>query len=180
MSVLRQLAAAYPNSEVTKQTVAVYYRLLSDIPVDELQTIVDQCLHECRFLPTIAELRERHRDLVGGGLAIETAAEQWGQVVKAMREVGNWGNPNFTNPITAKVVSAMGWRDLCASENPMADRAHFLKMYQAIADRQEKIGRLTPASRQLAEQRGGLKPIHEILQLAEWKVAGEDEEETES
>ena len=33
------------------------------------------------------------------------------------------------------VVQRMGWRDLCTSENGMADRAHFLRIYETMEKR---------------------------------------------
>lgn len=32
----------------------------------------------------------------------------------------------------------MGWRELCISEDAMADRAHFLKIYDQLAEREER------------------------------------------
>lgn len=163
-AILKQLFESYPKNGATEGTVAQYFRLLQNIPPDDLQAIVDQCVVECKFLPTIAEIVERHRNITGA-LAPETAAEQWGQVTRAMREVGYVQTPRFRDPVTAKIISQWGWENLCASDTPMADRAHFLKMYQSIADRQERIDRLTPAARQIAEQRGGLTPIGQVMRL---------------
>ena len=50
-----------------------------------------------------------------------------------------WGTAtihNFDNPITTQVVEQLGWRYLCLSENPVADRAHFVQAYQALAERE--------------------------------------------
>ena len=37
MPVIKQLMACYPHAEATEQTIAMYVRLLADIPVEELQ-----------------------------------------------------------------------------------------------------------------------------------------------
>ena len=47
--VLKQLFAAYPNTQVPDGTVAIYMRLLQDIPLDELQVVVDQCIAQCKL-----------------------------------------------------------------------------------------------------------------------------------
>lgn len=57
--VLKQLFAAYPTTNVGEDTVAVYVRLLQDIPSAALQQSVDQCILECSFLPSVAEIRQQ-------------------------------------------------------------------------------------------------------------------------
>ena len=42
------------------------------------------------------------------------------------------------SPITLDVVRAMDWASLCLSENPEMDRAHFLRIYQAIKNRHDQ------------------------------------------
>lgn len=146
--VLKQLFMAYPNSRIEEATVAVYVRLLSDIPPSELQTVVDQAIVECTFLPTVAELRQRHRALTHTLLA-PTAADGWGEVEREIRRIGRYGTPHFDDPLTARVVAMMGWLNLCNSETPGVERAHFLRMYESLANRQESLDRLLPQARRL-------------------------------
>lgn len=61
--VLKQLFAAYPNNSATPETVAVYYRQLVSIPLDQLQAMVDAAISTSKFLPTVAELKTLRRDL---------------------------------------------------------------------------------------------------------------------
>ena len=39
------------------------------------------------------------------------------------------------SPNIAKLIKSMGYRDLCMSENTMADRAHFIKIFNAQKSR---------------------------------------------
>lgn len=160
--IIRQLFSTYPNTQVTVQTVAQYDRLLSDIPPDELQTVVDQAIAECKFLPTIAELRERWHNLTRG-LGQPSPAEGWDEVMRQVRAVGYIGTPEFANPITARVVKAMGWRELCASENVVADRAHFMRMYEQLQARTEQLQKLLPQSVDMAQRHGSLTHISAYL-----------------
>src|SRR5215218_257481 len=98
----RQLVSAYPNTQVTVETIAVYDRLLTDIPPTDLQTVVDQCIATSRFLPTVAEIRDKWHALTVT-LGQPSSAEAWGEVLKEIRRVGWIGVPEFSNPLIAQV-----------------------------------------------------------------------------
>lgn len=161
--ILAQLFSAFPNTQATEETVAVYHRLLKDIPATELQTVVDQVMAESKFLPTIAELREMHRKLDNVGRL--TWADAWELVQKEVRRIGSYQAPKFNDPITTRVVATIGWRNICASEQPDTVRAHFRQMYEALSTREEGLEKLLPQSRALAEKKGGLLPIGKLLEF---------------
>lgn len=170
--VLKQLFEAYPNNKASEGTVAMYYRLLQDIPPDDLQMAVDQCIASSRFLPTIAELRETWHSLTRT-LGQQSAAEAWADVEQQIRETGYIGSPQFDNPTTAAVVKSMGWRNICASEQPYVERAQFMRMYDQWVQRNANVQRLLPQAREFAEQRQpGLRRLGDVMKaLPEWKVA---------
>ena len=163
--ILKQLFAAYPNVQVGIETVAMYVRLLQDIPPDELQTVVDQAVATSRFLPTIAELRDMRHSLAR--LGAPTWADAWDAVQREIRRVGSYGLPRFDDPLTERAVKAMGWKAICASDNPATDRAQFRDMYNALAEREETARKLLPQARELAgrlsEDGGALLPIGRLL-----------------
>jgi hypothetical protein len=150
--VLKQLFTAYPNTQVSEQTVITYVRLLKDIPEDELQAIVEQAIATSKFLPTIAEIRDMRHGLQN--FEQLTYVEAWDTVVKEIRRIGSYGAPQFQDPITARVVKSMGWRELCMSENPGIDRAQFRDMYNALLNRQERDQKLLPQARDYVQTRG--------------------------
>jgi hypothetical protein len=65
----------------------------------------------------------------------KTAGEAWGEVMYYVSKIGSWGYPNFSSEIIGKCVDAIGWKCICMSENIMVERAHFLKIYDVIAER---------------------------------------------
>lgn len=172
--VLKQLFEAYPNNKVTDGTVLMYLRLLQDIPVHELQTVVEQAVASCKFLPTIAELRDTWHSLTRT-LGQQSAAEAWADVEQQIRAVGYIGSPEFENPTTAAVVRSMGWRNICASEQPWVERAQFMRMYDQWVTRNANIQRLLPQAREFAaERQPGLRQLGDVIRaLPEWKVAEE-------
>ncbi|MFZ6029376.1 MAG: hypothetical protein ACOYYS_16820 [Chloroflexota bacterium] len=42
---------------------------------------------------------------------------------------------------SAQAVGLFGWRYLCLSENPVADRSHFIQAYQALRENARREGR---------------------------------------
>lgn len=154
--ILKQLFAAFPNNKVTEGTVAVYVDRLKDIPVNELQAVVNQCIDESEFMPTIAKLKEMHRQM-HSPVSPDLAAQGWLSVQKAMRDPGTYSPtpegpmPKFRDPIVAKAVEALGWHNLRLSDNQMADRAQFLKFYGMFANSEASEQRLSPEYKQLRD-----------------------------
>jgi hypothetical protein len=164
------LGAAYPNfgrdgdERMFELSLKVYQEILVDIPFDVLQAAAQQHIAQNKWFPAIAELRELAVDLMT--TQHSTAAEAWGEVLSVMRRPSLWpehGIPfdgDYPLPIEAmfkdklayKVAMAIGWRDLCASENTMADRAHFLKAYEAAAQRESRNNLALPAVKQLRDK----------------------------
>ncbi len=162
--VLKQLFAAYPNTEVTPETIAMYMRLLKDIAPEDLQVVVDQAIATSKFLPTIAELRDMHHGL--RHISRLSWVEAWDSVQREMRRIGSYGVPHFDDELTTRAVRAMGWKTLCASENAMADRAQFRDMYNTLLARVDSDQKLLPQARELAgRQSAGLISLHELLEV---------------
>lgn len=153
--ILKQLFSAYPGSKATLETVAMYDRLLADIPDDELQAAIDQTVSTSEFLPTIAKIRDLHFRLQH--ISALGWADSWDLVQKEMRRIGSYGMPVFNDELTTRVVKAMGWKALCASENAATDRAQFRDMYNDMAQRSEFGAKLTPAALQIAHRSNGTK-----------------------
>jgi hypothetical protein len=172
-TVLRQLFSAYPHVQATPETIAVYMRLLKDIAPDDLQTIVDQAIATCKFLPTVAELRDMHHGLQR--TALPSWVDGWDSVQSEIRRIGSYGVPHFDDPLTAKVVHSMGWRTLCLSETASIDRAQFRDMYTALVSRQDYDQKLLPQARELAARNSGLMiPLRDLLEVAKRKDGKEN------
>lgn len=175
LEMILMLMEAYHNNNATDGTVANYVRLTQDIPLPELQQAIDQCMASCKFLPTIAEIRDTWHSLTRT-LGQQSAAEAWADVEAQIRAVGYIGSPQFESPTTAAVVRSMGWRNLCASEEPYVERAQFMRMYDQYMTRNANVQRLLPQAREFAEQRQpGLRRLGDVMQraLPEWKVGEE-------
>ena len=89
--------------------------------------------------PTIGQLLESI--VIVTGNAAPDADKIWGEITKAITNYGFYGTNKamaVLSPIALDVVRAMDWASLCLSENPETDRAHFLRIYQAIKNRHDQ------------------------------------------
>jgi hypothetical protein len=159
--VYNLLAVNYP-AHVAKLTpddmsnlLALWIQLLGDLPGDVLKAAALQHMAVSQWFPAVAELRQQAGTLAAP--AQSTAIEAWGEVTAAMASAryyryadGFHEFPRFTDPITQRVVDAMGWGNLCGSEDATADRARFLQGYEAVSKRMQDDRALLPVVRELA------------------------------
>jgi hypothetical protein len=146
-------ARTMASEERLRLTARAWADFLSDVPkelVVEALKAYAAARHE--WPPAVGVLRGAAMDLAHPetGPAEDVA---WRAVVTAVARHGCWGEPTFADPIVARVVSAMGWDQLCASTNVMADRAHFLQMYRAAREAALARRDAPPSVRQLMAHR---------------------------
>jgi hypothetical protein len=147
------LAAGFPSAKITDATIEVYIRLLKDLPLDVLTTAIEQCVTECEFFPTIAKIRDKVLALTAP--VRKDPMDAWGEVLASISRVGFYNSPTFADPLITKAVDCLGWKYLCSSENMVADRAHFAKLYQQFVEREAQDRRLLPAARHMREIANG-------------------------
>ncbi len=138
--ILKMLLVAYPDrfklgdsDEDRELVINTWYAFMKDIPGDLLKASVARFISTAphNFPPTISEIRQQAAEITRQARKIPTPEEAWGLVRKQMVEVGSYSTPHFDYPILAQVVSRFGWRNLCLSENEVADRAHFMRAYES-------------------------------------------------
>lgn len=132
--LLAMLHVAWPNapSADAAAQVRAYHLALADVPYPAGEAAVAAWLKTGRFFPAPAELRELAAQALGVAPAVDQA---WAEVATAIRSIGSYGQPRFSHPLIAEVVHRIGWRALCASETPAADREWFGRLYQAYRTR---------------------------------------------
>jgi hypothetical protein len=139
------LAASYPKFEVDDLKVQVWHEMLGDLSYDVANIAIKKIIMLNTFPPAIAEVRKAAIEISSPmGL---TAAEAWGEVIRAIRDYGYYREKEAMasmSPITAQVVRYLGWREICLSEEPEILRAHFLKMYDQVAAREQEKQLLSP------------------------------------
>ena len=66
--------------------IAIYYRMLKDVPLKVLKLAIDKLILESKYLPTIAEIREALKALVeeSNGTRIKTWQEAQAEIAKGI------------------------------------------------------------------------------------------------
>lgn len=123
--------AARMNAENIANAAQVWAELMPDHDRDEVWSAVKRLLVTSKWLPAPAEVlavidAARHGRKPAGG-------EQWKAVLRAIGTDGRDRLPRFKDPVTARVVESLGWRELCLSESQTADRARFIELYDKLA-----------------------------------------------
>ena len=162
-SIIAILTATY-RQDMKPDTAEIYLQCIMDLPLDLTRAAVLDLLATSKWLPTIAEIRGAVFDQVDD---TPEPGAAWGIVNETIRnsdgEVREWQNPDGTyersKPTTSghglideAVKGLGGWRSLRQSENPMADRAHFLKVYAELIESERREAVRLPEARQLQAQ----------------------------
>lgn len=99
--------------EISDAKIEAYFEFFSGkgyAPADILSSI-ERAAETCKFFPKPAELIELMTGGKGGG---KDPAVAWQEVVKAMEDIGPYGNVEFSDgAIGAAVVGLGGWPSLC-------------------------------------------------------------------
>lgn len=103
---------------------------LADLDFEEARAAVDRIIKTETFLPKVATVRNAIITVTRG--QARTGAEAWNDVQKAVSKYGIYRTPKFDDPIVSRVVDALSWRELCNSENAVADRARFIDAYDKM------------------------------------------------
>lgn len=140
--ILAVLTAAFPNNKVSKSTLDIYKLTLADIPLDVLEAATLQIITTAKFFPAVSEIRDAATSIMLGLNKIPSAFEAWEEVQTQISLCGDYYRyqiaaqvPTYSSPIIAKAVDVMGYRTLCESENIVADRAHFFRVYESLFNR---------------------------------------------
>ena len=129
--------AAYPamQSRDLAMTALVWERALADLPLPAVERALLKLVMTNRFFPAVAEIREAVETMTGAGHP--TPEEAWGEV---MDQLNQYRPPTYSDPLIHKAVKAIGYINLCLSEQIGVERAHFLQIYKAYLHRAEDSG----------------------------------------
>jgi hypothetical protein len=154
---LAALAVVYPQHFKQQQNApmarAIYHRILSDIGGSLLEAATMQWLSTSRpFHPSPGELRDLALRMSN---ANEPSAEEaWIEVIDAIRKIGSYGSPQWSNDMITNTVKAFGWVDLCMTETDQMSYARdsFMKIYRSQAARRHESNLMLPEVRQAIEK----------------------------
>lgn len=156
IAVLVALAAGnHPHVQDLGATADLWLMMLGDLPFDVAKTALGKVLATSRFFPTVAEIREAAASLRPAGAPEPELA--WAEVLDQIRRVGAYGTPVWSHPAVGRAAEALygGWLKLCENlmtETLGVDRAHYMRIYATLAQREREAALLPPAVREMAAQ----------------------------
>lgn len=140
-NLLALCASAYPHVAITKETAIVYAEMLADLELSVAMQAVKKLIATSQYFPTVAAIREQCASIATP--FAPSLASAWAEVTYQVRHVGHGKQPEWSHPSIATTVDTLGWRELCMSENQAVMRAHFWKVYEAIA-REQRMDAILP------------------------------------
>lgn len=145
----------------------MWFALIGDLPYEVCNVSVQKYMLTNKFPPTVADIRELAANVVSGDPL--TWGESWERAINAVRRYG-YMNPGEAmaslDPVTRKCVDSIGYMTLCTSENIMVERAHFQKIFDVMAKR-EQMEKQMPLQLKEAISLLQLKSMDEQLKLGE-------------
>lgn len=150
--IMSILARAYPyilkdSTANWTDTLMIYERTLADIDAPALLAAALDHITRNKFFPAISELRDAAYRVVTQDQP--SAEEAWGEVRLAFTRYGHNNTPVWSHPLIERAVKVIGWMELCMSENQVADRAHFLRIYGSVEQRSKDAALTLPEIRDL-------------------------------
>lgn len=135
------LAEVYSGFEVNEFKVGVYMEFLKDLSYEVVEKAIFIHISQSKYAPTITEIRRHAIEVMNRQLASANTA--WDEVRRA---IGNFGIYRANeaiqslSPLTARVVKAIGFSEICETQNLSVVRGQFIKLYNE--EKQEEINKL--------------------------------------
>lgn len=145
------VALQWPAFKPTEEQTAAWEPIIGDLSYAGTKAAVISLAAEGRdFAPNAGLLRQRTLELTTEG--VPEIDRAWAEVLEQVAMTGYYRIPTFSHPAIAAAVDAMGWRNICISEDQMADRAHFLKLYAVTFARHQREALMPAEARKLLEE----------------------------
>lgn len=134
------LASWYDTPAWTEEKFAIFEEKILDLDFALTTKAVDDWLKKHSDVrPGITELREAVAQMqlgnAAGGRLFLDHDEAWAFVWQCFQRVGQYRPFPDTHPLVKAAVDAMGWVEMCKSENIDVMRGQFRKAYESVLAR---------------------------------------------
>ena len=141
------IKAFFPSSNAFNNPMAMelWFEMLQEVNFDSACVALKRHVATNKFPPTVNDILTAVAD--NNAVGIQTSSDAWNDVLEAIRKFGVYRVDEGVNSLQEPTRSIMRnqFRETCLSENLMADKAHFLKMYDTYSKR-DQTQRLLPES----------------------------------
>lgn len=127
-------SSSYPSMQNRdpESIVNAWQFMLSDIEFELAKAAVIKVCRESDFFPSVAQIVKAAKELDPKHEKLPTAAEAWEEVNRQIAICGGYKIPTFSHEVVKRAATAIGFSQMCRSENPEADRAHFMRIYESM------------------------------------------------
>lgn len=122
-----------PDAEAIK----IWFQLLGDLDYKVANAAIQKYILTNKKVPTIADIRELATTVSIGEKPLWS--DGWEEVLMAIRKFGSYREEEALESMTEttrRTVQRLGFKNICMSENVMADRANFRMIYEQISERE--------------------------------------------
>ena len=148
VKALSMLQLAY-STDMSKERMKLYVSMLSNVNPITLEQSVENLINRCKFLPTIAEIREECSALsafVNAHEELPTAQDAWERVYQVARSYGYEKGLDKLDGLTKQCAKAI-WKSFDPQNgdnfNETSCRAQFVKNYEVQETRERERLRLS-------------------------------------
>lgn len=148
VKALSMLQIAY-STDMSKERMKLYVSMLSNVNPITLEQSVENLINRCKFLPTIAEIREECSALsafVNAHEELPTAQDAWERVYQLARSYGYEKGLDKLDGLTKQCAKAI-WKSFDPKNgdnfNETSCRAQFVKNYEVQETRERERLRLS-------------------------------------
>lgn len=130
---------AQPTFIPDQDAFNMWFALIGDLQYEVCNVAIQKYMLTNKFPPTVADIRELASGVVNGDSL--TWGESWERAMTAVRRYGHTNVAkalDSLDPLTRKCVDSIGFMTLCTSENIMVERAHFQKIFDVMAKREQQ------------------------------------------
>ena len=134
LALVALASSSYPSMQTRdpRPIVQAWSVMLADMDAVLAKTAIIKVCRESQFFPSVAQIVAAAAELDPQHEKLPTAAEAWEEVSRLIQDVGPYRAPRYSCDLVRRAARAIGWRQLCDSTNPEADRAHFLRLYESM------------------------------------------------
>lgn len=142
--VLHRLSAAYGGNRLTEDRVRIYAAALGDVSITEVRRACSRAIRECKFMPSVADLR-----MYVSTPMDDAALIAWTALCQAVESAGPWVSIVVEDACAAGALASVfgGWPQFTsqADDGPALTlrRAEFMAMYRTL--RRLQRAKLAPA-----------------------------------
>jgi hypothetical protein len=173
VQLLKMIQSEYPKhfESLTENTldlkIQLWFTSLQEISLKDSVVILQKhiCSENGMYCPTLHHFLKNHNILKNGNL--KTSGEAWEEALNNIKAYGYYAQKeglDALDEITRKAVKAIGYREMCISENVDLLRAHFNKYYDTFASRENEYNTM-PKNLQLVQDLADKKDMNQIEKI---------------